>query len=97
MITYKQLTLAEIFENCQEKFDNDKYQFLSLLDDAFSIRIANLFRDYLYPIILHIYFFQTQMPSVNNRFSRFLVLHLYYRILQPIPYLYHENQYNLQY
>ena len=31
MITYKQLTLAEIFEDCQHKFDNDKYQFLSLL------------------------------------------------------------------
>ena len=26
MITYKQLTLAEIFEDCQNKFDNDKYQ-----------------------------------------------------------------------
>ncbi|MEY8333956.1 transposase [Lachnospiraceae bacterium 47-T17] len=34
MITYKQLTLAEVFEDCQNKFDNDKYQFLSLLDDA---------------------------------------------------------------
>ena len=32
MITYKQLTLAEIFEDCQNKFDNDKYRFLSLLD-----------------------------------------------------------------
>ena len=31
MITHKQLTLAEVFENCQNKFDNDKYQFLSLL------------------------------------------------------------------
>ena len=37
MITYKQLTLAEIFENCQEKFDNDKYQFLSLLDEAINL------------------------------------------------------------
>ena len=26
MITYKQLTLAEIFEDCQNKFDNDKYR-----------------------------------------------------------------------
>ena len=32
MITHKQLTLAEVFEDCQNKFDNDKYQFLSLLD-----------------------------------------------------------------
>ena len=37
MITYKQLTLAEIFEDCQEKFDNDKYQFLSLLDEAINL------------------------------------------------------------
>ena len=33
MITHKQLTLAEIFEDCQNKFDNDKYQFLTLLDE----------------------------------------------------------------
>lgn len=33
MITFKQLTLVEIFDNCQKKFDNDKYQFLSLLDE----------------------------------------------------------------
>ena len=37
MITYKQLTLAEIFEDCQIKFDNDKYQFLSLLDEAINL------------------------------------------------------------
>ncbi len=37
MITYKQLTLAEIFEDCQHKFDNDKYRFLSLLDEAINL------------------------------------------------------------
>ena len=37
MITYKQLTLAEIFEDCQNKFDNDRYQFLSLLDEAINL------------------------------------------------------------
>ena len=37
MITYKQLTSAEIFEDCQNKFGNDKYQFLSLLDDAINL------------------------------------------------------------
>ena len=31
MITYKQLTLVEIFEDFKNKFDNAKYQFLSLL------------------------------------------------------------------
>ena len=37
MITHKQLTLAEIFEDCQNKFDNDKYQFLSLLDETINL------------------------------------------------------------
>jgi len=37
MITYKQPTLAEIFEDCQDKFGNDKYQFLSLLDEAINL------------------------------------------------------------
>ena len=37
MIPYKQLTLAEIFEDCQNKFDNDKYQFLSLLDQTINL------------------------------------------------------------
>lgn len=26
--------MAEIFEDCQNKFDNDKYQFLALLDET---------------------------------------------------------------
>ena len=37
MIPYKQLTLAEIFEDCQNKFDNDKYQFLQLLDETINL------------------------------------------------------------
>ena len=27
MITYKQLSLADFFTDCQNKFDNDKYAF----------------------------------------------------------------------
>lgn len=34
MITYKQLSLADIFTDCQNKFDNDKYGFLTLLDET---------------------------------------------------------------
>lgn len=37
MIPYKQLSLAEIFEDCQEKLENDKYQFLSLLDNTINL------------------------------------------------------------
>ena len=31
MILYKQLSLADVFSDCQEKFENDKPTFLSLL------------------------------------------------------------------
>lgn len=37
MITHKQLTLAEVFDDCQNKFDNDKYQFLHLLDESINL------------------------------------------------------------
>ncbi|OYP47418.1 hypothetical protein CG709_03360, partial [Lachnotalea glycerini] len=37
MIPYKQLSLAEIFEDCQNKFDNDKYSFLSLLNETINL------------------------------------------------------------
>jgi len=37
MITYKQLSLADIFTDCQNKFDNDKYTFLSLLDSTINL------------------------------------------------------------
>ena len=37
MIPYKQLSLADIFTDCQNKFDNDKYEFLSLLDVSINL------------------------------------------------------------
>ena len=37
MIAHKQITLAEVFEDCQKKFNNDKYQFLSLLNKAINL------------------------------------------------------------
>ena len=37
MITYKQLSLADIFTDCQNKFDNDKYEFLELLENTISL------------------------------------------------------------
>ena len=37
MIPHKQLSLADIFNDCQNKFDNDKYQFLVLLDEAINL------------------------------------------------------------
>jgi len=37
MIPYKQLSLADIFTDCQNKFDNDKYEFLSMLDETINL------------------------------------------------------------
>ena len=34
MITYKQLSLADIFTDCQNDFNNDKYKFLDILDQT---------------------------------------------------------------
>ena len=37
MIPYKQLSLADFFTDCQNKFDNDKYEFLSILEAAIDL------------------------------------------------------------
>ena len=37
MIPYKQLSLADIFTDCQNKFGNDKYQFLALLENTINL------------------------------------------------------------
>ena len=37
MIPHKQLSLADIFSDCQEKFENDKPAFLSLLETHINI------------------------------------------------------------
>ena len=37
MIPYKQLSLADFFTDCQNKFDNDKYEFLSILDETINL------------------------------------------------------------
>ncbi len=37
MIPYKQLSLADFFTDCQNTFDNDKYEFLSILDETINL------------------------------------------------------------
>ncbi len=37
MITHKQLSLADIFSDCQNKFQNDKHAFLALLDETINL------------------------------------------------------------
>ncbi|MBQ6886433.1 MAG: transposase [Lachnospiraceae bacterium] len=49
MITYKQLSMCDIFEDCQNIFDSDKPQFLSLLEnhiDLDSIIPASFYKNY---------------------------------------------------
>lgn len=50
MIPYKQLSLADIFQDCQNKFNNDKPAFLSLLEPHIDIDefIPISFRNYFY-------------------------------------------------
>lgn len=50
MITYKQLSLADIFSDCQEKFENDKPAFLSLLEQHINLDeiVPFSFRNHFY-------------------------------------------------
>ena len=50
MIPYKQLSLADIFSDCQNKFDNDKPAFLSLLESHIDMdeMIPLSFRNHFY-------------------------------------------------
>jgi hypothetical protein len=50
MIPHKQISLADIFSDCQEKFENDKYQFLSLLENTINLNkfIPISFRNHFY-------------------------------------------------
>lgn len=37
MIPYKQLSLADFFQDCQNKFGNDNYEFLELLEQTIDL------------------------------------------------------------
>ncbi len=59
MIPYKQLALAEVFEDCQNKFDNDKPAFLSLLETHIDI-------DEFIPISFRNHFYASTEDPVNT-------------------------------
>lgn len=61
MIPHKQLSLADIFEDCQNKFDNDKYSFLSLLDETIDL-------DEIVPMS-----FDSHFTSVTGRPRKYLL------------------------
>lgn len=52
MIPYKQLSLTDIFQDCQNKFDNDKPAFLSLLESHIDLdeMIPISFRNHFYAL-----------------------------------------------
>ena len=75
MITYKQLTLAEIFEDCQHKFDNDKYQFLSLL-----LLYVDLY-------CLKLFFLILDKQNLHSPIADQTISNLVLRILQHFPYI----------
>ena len=63
MIPYKQLSLANIFADCQEKFQNDKPAFLSLLethidlDEMIPVSFRNHFCSSLTSVMLYYHSF----------------------------------------
>lgn len=59
MIPYKQLSLADIFQDCQNKFNNDKPAFLSLLETHIDI-------DEFIPISLEIISMHQREDPVNT-------------------------------
>nr|WP_290095673.1 ISNCY family transposase [Enterocloster clostridioformis] len=86
MITYKQLSLKDIFADCQNKFDNDKYAFLELLDNAidldqivpvsfishFHAATGRPRKHLLYPMLTR--FKQDFLPDLQSMFSRLVDL-----------------------
>ncbi len=59
MIPYKQLSLADIFQDCQNKFNNDKPAFLSLLETHIDI-------DEFIPISFRNHFYASTEDPVNT-------------------------------
>ncbi len=64
MIPYKQLSLADIFTDCQEKLDNDKPAFLSLLETHIDI-------DEFIPISFRNHFYASTGRTRKSPFKRF--------------------------
>ena len=76
MIPYKQLSLADIFTDCQNKFDNDKYEFLDLLEQT--INLDEIVPVSLFPIftlppadLANIFFIQCSRLCYYSLFFRF--------------------------
>ena len=65
MIPYKQLSLADIFQDRQDKFDNDKPAFLSLLEEHINL-------DEIIPIAFRNHFYASMSRTRKYPFKAFL-------------------------
>ena len=67
MIPYKQLSLADIFRDCQNKFDNGKPAFLSLLEQHIDLDkiIPAAFYSHFYALLIN------NLNLLNKIFSPF--------------------------
>lgn len=59
MIPYKQLSVADIFQDCQDKFDNDKPAFLSLLENHINL-------DEIIPVTFYNHFMHQRAEPANT-------------------------------
>lgn len=65
--------MAEVFEDCQNKFDNDKYQFLSLLDESINL-------DEIVSVSFVIHFHASTRRHRNHQLYPMLKVFLIHRI-----------------
>ena len=63
MITYKQLSLADIYSDCQDKLENDKPAFLSLLENHIDL-------DEIIPISFRNHFYASTGRSRNTLYMQ---------------------------
>lgn len=75
MIPYKQLSLADIFQDCQERFENDKLDFLSLLEQHIGM-------DKIIPLSFRKHFYASTGRTRKYPYKPFYVL-LLFRVFFP--------------
>ena len=74
MIPYKQLSVADIFQDCQDKFDNDKPAFLSLLENHIDL-------DEIIPVTFYNHFYastgRTRKYSLHALLWALIIQHIF--------------------
>ena len=80
MIPQKQLTLADIFENCQDIFESDKPQFLTLLENHIDL-------DEIIPVSFYNHYYEAtgrnRKYSLNAMLWALIIQRLFQSLLIP--------------